>query len=92
MESTSAKFMESNRIVWSILSVVVSRATESLNVTNSDLKTPLYIACEAHMPKTVKLLIEKGADVKCKCDVAGTLMHVCCSNQGNALLWPLQRS
>ena len=86
MESTSAKFMESNRIMWSILSIVVSRATESLNVTNADGETPLYIACEAHMPKTVELLIEKVADVKCKCDVTGknTLIHVCCSVQGRA--------
>ena len=82
-EKLSAEIVESHRMIWYILDLVVRRATESLNVANVDGDTPLYIACVAHMPKTVKLLIEKGADVKCKCDDGkNTLMHVCCRIEG----------
>ena len=82
-EKLSAEIVESYHMIWYILDLAVSRATDSLNVANSDGDTPLYIACEAHMPKTLKLLIEKGADVMCKCDDGkNTLMHVCCCIEG----------
>ena len=86
-KSLTAESVESDPHIWSLLKMIVSRTTDSLNMVNTDEKIALSLACEAHMPKTVKLLIESGGDIHYRCRSENrNLIHACCSLPGTIMV------